>query len=112
VRKTDNLYVSIVLKSGSLTLLEPSGPVKACNGIALPHYIINVVTFLYVSITFCDHLQGGVFTKDIWPRGAGRVARIGERRGEYCVWWGNLRERDHWGDPGVDGMRILRWVLR
>jgi hypothetical protein len=25
-----------VLKSGSLNLLEPSGPVKACNGIALP----------------------------------------------------------------------------
>jgi hypothetical protein len=24
------------LKSGSLNLLEPSGPVKACNGIALP----------------------------------------------------------------------------
>jgi hypothetical protein len=28
--------VPIVLKSGSLNLLEPSGPVKACNGIALP----------------------------------------------------------------------------
>jgi hypothetical protein len=28
--------VPTVLKSGSLTLLEPSGPVKACNGIALP----------------------------------------------------------------------------
>ena len=26
----------IVLKSGSLILLEPSGPVQACNGIALP----------------------------------------------------------------------------
>jgi hypothetical protein len=26
----------IVLKSGSLNLLEPSGPVKACNGIDLP----------------------------------------------------------------------------
>jgi hypothetical protein len=26
----------IVLKSGSLNLLEPSGPVQACNGIALP----------------------------------------------------------------------------
>jgi hypothetical protein len=26
----------IVLKSGSLSLLEPSGPVQACNGIALP----------------------------------------------------------------------------
>jgi hypothetical protein len=28
--------VPIDLKSGSLNLLEPSGPVKACNGIALP----------------------------------------------------------------------------
>jgi hypothetical protein len=27
--------VPIVLKSGSLNLLGPSGPVKACNGIAL-----------------------------------------------------------------------------
>jgi hypothetical protein len=27
--------VPIVLKSGSLNLLEPSGPVKACSGIAL-----------------------------------------------------------------------------
>jgi hypothetical protein len=24
----------------------------------------------------------------------------------------NLRERDHWGDPGVDGKIILRWILR
>jgi len=28
--------VLTVLKSGSLSLLEPSGPVQACNGIALP----------------------------------------------------------------------------
>jgi hypothetical protein len=28
--------VPTVLKSGSLNLLEPSGPVQACNGIALP----------------------------------------------------------------------------
>jgi len=27
--------VLIVLKSGSLNLLEPSGPVQACNGMAL-----------------------------------------------------------------------------
>jgi len=25
---------------------------------------------------------------------------------------GNLRERDHWGDPGVDGRLILRWIFR
>jgi len=31
-----HLHVPIVLKSGSLNLLEPSRPVQACNGIALP----------------------------------------------------------------------------
>jgi hypothetical protein len=45
-------------------------------------------------------------------RWAGHVARMGE--GEVCTgfWWGNLRERDHWGDPYVDGRIILRWVFR
>ena len=28
------------------------------------------------------------------------------------LWWGNLRERDHWGDPDIDGRMILRWILR
>jgi hypothetical protein len=32
-----HLHVPIVLKSGSLNLLEPSGPVKGCNWIALPY---------------------------------------------------------------------------
>ena len=33
-------------------------------------------------------------------------------RGEGCTgfWWGNLRERDHWGDPDTDGRIILRWI--
>ena len=26
-------------------------------------------------------------------------------------WWGNLLERDHWGDPDVDGRMILRWIF-
>jgi hypothetical protein len=33
----------------------------------------------------------------------GHVARLGERRGVYRFWLGNLRERDHWGDPDLDG---------
>ena len=28
------------------------------------------------------------------------------------TWWGNLRERDHWGDPDVDGRIILRRIFR
>jgi hypothetical protein len=41
-------------------------------------------------------------------RWAGNVARMG--KGEACTgfWWGNLRERDHLGDPGVNGRIILR----
>jgi len=28
------------------------------------------------------------------------------------AWWGNLRERNHWGDPDVDGRITLRWIFR
>ena len=27
-------------------------------------------------------------------------------------WWRNLRERDHLGDPDLDGRIILRWIFR
>jgi hypothetical protein len=36
---------------------------------------------------------------------------MGEGRGVYRVLVGNLREGDHWGDPGVDGKIILRWIF-
>jgi len=32
---------------------------------------------------------------------------MGEERGRIASWWGNWRERDHWGDLGVDGWTIL-----
>jgi hypothetical protein len=36
------------------------------------------------------------------------------RMGEACTgfWWGNVNERDHWGDPGVDARIILRRIFR
>jgi len=27
-------------------------------------------------------------------------------------WWGNLRERAHLENPGIDGRIILRWIFR
>jgi hypothetical protein len=37
-----------------------------------------------------------------------------KHRGAECTgfWWGNLRERDHLGGPGVDGTIILRWFFK
>jgi len=45
-------------------------------------------------------------------RWAGHAAHMG--RGELYTgfWWGNLRERDHLGDPGICGRIILRWIFR
>jgi len=39
--------------------------------------------------------------------------RVWVRRGG-CIgcWWGNRRERDHWGDLGVDGWIILGRISR
>jgi hypothetical protein len=45
-------------------------------------------------------------------RWAGHVARMGEGRGITGFWLGNLRERDRWEDPGVDGKIILEWTFR
>ena len=40
-------------------------------------------------------------------RWAGHVARMDEERGCIGSWWGSSRERDHWGDLGVDGWITL-----
>ena len=46
-------------------------------------------------------------------RWAGHVARMGGRGEAYTGFlWGNLKERDHLGDPGVDERIILRWIFR
>jgi hypothetical protein len=45
-------------------------------------------------------------------RWAGHVADMGESRGIYRVLLGKLREREHLGDPSVNGRIILRWIFR
>ena len=36
---------------------------------------------------------------------------MGERKGVYRVLVGNLRERNHLEDPGLDRTIILRWMF-
>ena len=38
----------------------------------------------------------------VWVRRGGRIGS----------WWGNRRERDRWGDLGVDVWIILGWISR
>ena len=45
-------------------------------------------------------------------RWAEHVARMGERRGVYRVLMGKPEGKNKWGDLGVDGRIILRWVSR
>ena len=61
----------IVLKSGSLNLLEPSGPVQACNGIALPFSFKNSC-FLTMRVRMCLIPR---FRRDICEFRAGRLWR-------------------------------------
>jgi len=56
-------------------------------------------------LLICSYLKGNEMGRACgmyWCRGK---AHIGILRG-------NLRERDHLGDPGVDGRIILRWKFR
>jgi len=63
------------LKSGSLNLLEPSGTVQACNGIAL--------LFSHTNLYSLPNIIKVVKSRKI--RYAGHVARTGNRRGLYRV---------------------------
>jgi hypothetical protein len=45
-------------------------------------------------------------------RWTGHVARMGKRAVHTGFWWGDLREGDHLGDPGIDGRIILKWIFK
>ena len=66
-----------VLKSGSLSLLEPSEPVQACNGIALPLLKFMCTLYLFLLLLLYLYLNALIsFTEPIVV-----VAQHGKRAG-------------------------------
>jgi hypothetical protein len=45
-------------------------------------------------------------------RWVGYVARMEKTEVHTGFWWGDVREGDHLGDPGVDGRIILKWIFK
>jgi hypothetical protein len=41
----------------------------------------------------------------------GACSTYGKKEVHTGFWWGDLREGDHLGDPGVDRRIILEWIF-
>ena len=52
---------AVVTKSGNLNFLEPSGPLQACNGTALP--LVILFSLVYSCTNFLKHLEA---TSKFW----------------------------------------------
>ena len=37
---------------------------------------------------------------------------MGKKEMHEGLWWGDMRERHHFGDLGIDGRIILKWISR
>jgi hypothetical protein len=102
--------VPTALKSGSLNLLEPSGPVKACNGVALlcfgPKRDKVTRDWRKLHNEELNNLKcsPNIFwvMKFIRMRWAGHVARMGEEGHIQSFLVVNLRERNQLGHPGIE----------
>jgi len=75
---------------------------------------LNIFVYAFKSLLLWSLFSIIQVIKSRRMRWAWQVERMWERRVYTGFWWGNLRERDHLEDPGVDGRidLILRWIFR
>ena len=78
LRRFDSLTtLPIVLISGSLKLLEPSGPVEVCSGIALP--------FTFTLLHWCLIMHNVKFVWSLAVAATGWKPSIPEERRSHCL---------------------------
>jgi hypothetical protein len=85
------------------TFSEPCFVLYKCEEEQLDAHFFSLIYFKYTDILYMFRTNKEVTSAHV------RDIR-GEARRRF--WWGNLMERDHWGDPGVDRSIILRWICR
>jgi hypothetical protein len=49
--------------------------------------------------------------KSLFRRGGGACSACWGEERSIDIWWENLKERDHLGDPSIDGRIVLRWIF-
>jgi len=76
----------MVLKSGNLDLLETSGPVQACNGIALTLNIVKSVLVEIVRVLSSKVKVKQSGTGLDWPRGFQEV-KVPRSYDKGTGWW-------------------------
>jgi len=78
----------IVFKSGSLNLLETSGPVQACNGIPLP--LPYMPKEVYKQVAYNDE-QGNSEEKRLL--GVVFIRKIATRQSQFCVFFPQVKNK-------------------
>ena len=85
------------MKSVNLNFLEPSGPLQACNGTALPYIYIYIYIYIYGISQWTPNIVRVIKSRRM--RRTGHVARMGEERGVYTVLVGKPEGKRPLGKP-------------